>query len=369
LTRRTLLSSLSPIFLAGCGRKLAPRYLGWLFVASAGERGVAVADLAEFRRATTIPLFQTPGQVLLSGNRVFVTCPEAHSIGVIDPTLLKVAGRIGVPGNIVAAAVLPGTGALAVLIQQPPLLLLLDSGSGGVTKKIALPRVPLGFDITDTMAAVTSAGSVVRVSLTDGHVLGSTTVGGDGGAIRFRANGETILVGLPDAKEVVTIDAATGALLARLPMPFAPARFCFNEDGGQMFVTGTEGDAIAIVDPYQNQLDETFVGGSTPYGMAVGNSGGQSLLLVTNRGSGDLTIFDIQNRRLASSIHVGGVPGEVLITPDGEYALVIGRDSGDVAVVRLTTVLDRSIRTKPLFTVFATGAAPRSAAIVPTHQL
>ncbi|MDP9170751.1 MAG: hypothetical protein M3N54_09050, partial [Acidobacteriota bacterium] len=153
------------------------------------------------------------------------------------------------------------------------------------------------------------------------------------------------------------------------PMPFAPARFCFNEDGGQMFVTGSDGDAIVIVDTFQNQLDETFIAGSKPYGMAVGTSGDQSLLLVTNPGSGDLSIFDVDTRRLASSVHVGGNPGEVLITPGGEYALVIGRDSGDVAVVRLSTVLNRQIRTKPLFTMFPTGANPQSAAIVPSGQL
>jgi DNA-binding beta-propeller fold protein YncE len=62
---------------------------------------------------------------------------------------------------------------------------------------------------------------------------------------------------------------------------------------------------------------------------------------------------------------VGENPGDVLLTPDGEYALVIDRRTGNVSVVRITTVLDRKVRTKPLFTVFPTAADARSAIIVP----
>jgi YVTN family beta-propeller protein len=237
-----------------------------------------------------------------------------------------------------------------------------------VTKKFALPPGPLGLDVTDTMAAVTMGplNAVVRVSLAGG-VDGTTAIGSRCGAVCFRRDGETILVAAPDAKEIVTIDTATGDLLARLPLSFAPARLCPNGDGGQMFVTGTDGDAIAIVDPFQNQVEQTIIAGSRPFGMAVSTIDGQELLFVTNPGSGDLSIFDVETRRLAASVHVGGNPGDVLLTPDGEYALAINRDSGDVAVVRVRTVLVRETRTKPLFTFFPMAARPQSAAIIPAE--
>jgi hypothetical protein len=43
------------------------------------------------------------------------------------------------------------------------------------------------------------------------------------------------------------------------------------------------------------------------------------------------------------------------------------QDSGDVAVVRVRSVLARDMKTKPLFTFFPTAARPQSAAIVPTE--
>lgn len=342
-------------------------------MASAAQRGIAVADLARFRRVTTIPLDQTPGQVLRAATQVFVTCPEAHALCEIDPVKLRAAGRIDLPGRIAAAAVTPDGASIAVLVDQPAALLLIHAAKRRVAKRIALPHAPAGLDVTGALAAVTSASqdAVMRVSLDAGKLAGVTGIGGGCGPIRFRMDGKTILVGAQRTRQVVTLDALSGSVLARLPLPFAPERFCFidteDDRGGQMFVTGTGEDAIAIVEPYQNQVDQTIVAGRNPFGMAFGVSGSRNLLFVTNPGSGDLTIFDVDTRQLAASVHVGGNPGEVLLTPNGEYALAINRDSGDVAVVRISTVLNRGIEmaAKPLLTVFATGAGPQSAAIIP----
>jgi DNA-binding beta-propeller fold protein YncE len=245
-------------------------------------------------------------------------------------------------------------------------LWLIDPATKRVLRRVALPASPAGFDVTQTMAAIAGAGNngIIRVALRDGAIRGLTERGFACGAIRFRNDGKTILAGAASAKELVTLDANSGTLLARLPLPFVPARFCFNADGGQMFVTGGE-DEIAIVSPYQSEVDQTIVAGRSPFAMAV--SASRDLLLVTNPPSGDLTILDIETRRLAASVHIGGDPGELALTPDGEYALVVGRNSGDVSVVRLSTVLDHKIKTKPLFTGFAMAANPRSGIIVPTE--
>jgi YVTN family beta-propeller protein len=123
-----------------------------------------------------------------------------------------------------------------------------------------------------------------------------------------------------------------------------------------------------IVNPYQNEVDQTILAGRTPGAMAVSQ---QNLLFVANTGSGDLTILDIDNRQLAASVHVGGNPGEILLTPDGEYAMSVDPASGTVSVVRIFTALNNSQVAlvarppKPLFTVFQTAADARSAIIVP----
>jgi YVTN family beta-propeller protein len=367
VSRRTLLAA--TLAAAGCGRDLARRYFGWLFIASAAEKALAIADLSQFRRVTSIPLPSTPAQVFRIGKKVFATCPDEHTLCQIDSEGFRIVAKTAFPGRIVSAAVYPNGTRIAVVTDQPAALHLVDPLTSRITHRTALPAAPSSLDATDDIAAITtaSANSVIRVSLSDGAIAGVTDLGLRAGVIRLHRGAGLILIGASDRNQIVTVDSDTGALLARLPLAFTPARFCFNADGGQMFVTGTTGDMIAICSPYQSEVEQTIAAGRTPYGMAVGSG----LLFITNVDSGDLTIFDIDTRSHKATVHVGGKPGDVLLTPDGEYALTIDRESGDVAVVRIKTALDRkdgegaAPMVKPLFTIFPTGPAPRSAVIVP----
>ncbi len=94
-------------FASACGRKLAKRYQGWLYVASGSERCLAIADLAEFRRLSTIPLPQAPDFLFASQTRVFAASREGASLFEIDPMQARMVGRIGLPGMPVTARLLP----------------------------------------------------------------------------------------------------------------------------------------------------------------------------------------------------------------------------------------------------------------------
>jgi YVTN family beta-propeller protein len=272
-------------------------------------------------------------------------------------------------GNPVAARLLPDADTALVLTDEPAALLRVDLVKRRVTARLALPGTPGDLDVNGQLAATTipARSSVVRISTPEPKLAGTTDVGVPCGAIRFRRDGKTILAGSVSARQIVTLDAPSGRFLARLPLPVAPSRFCFNGNGGQMFVTGTGEDVVAIVSPFQNQVAETILAGRTPYAMAVSER--RNMLFVTNPGSGDLTIVDIESRAVSASVHVGETPGDVLLTPGGEYALVVDQRSGNVSVVRIATVLDHKPKTNsppsPLFTVFPTAADARSAIIVP----
>ncbi len=348
-----------------------------MFVASGSARGVAVANLADFRRMETIPLPHAPDQLLAGSDRVYSLSREGSELIEIDPAKLAVTGRIALPGNPATARFTADRRFLLIALDSPAALVAVDPANRRIAGRVTLPGPPTDLDVSQTMAAVAVPGrhSVVRIGTDPASLklLGSTEAGVACQILRFRNDGLTILAGSAEARQVVTLDAASGMLLARLPLPIAASRFCFNPDGGQMFVTGEGQDSVAIVSPYQNEVGETMLAGRTPEAMAV--SAARNLLFVTNRESGDLTILNIDTRELAASVHVGGMPGELLLTPDGEYALVLDRGTGNVAVVRLDTVLERNgdvpaaakaLRTKPLFTTFATAGDARSALIVPS---
>ena len=366
VTRRTLLLSAG---LAACSRKLAPRYQGWLFVASETDKGIVVADLAEFKRVVTIPLGELPGEIFVSAAGVFVTCPEARLVVQIDVARLRVQRRISLPGRIISAGLVGRSPLLAVLAGHPATLLMLDLASGKIAAKAAVPSVdaptslPTSLATSANMIAIAAGNRIVRFLPGSTAPAGETDIGTRPGPMLFRNDGKTILAAAAETREIVALDAASGGLLSRLPVAVAPRHMCFNADGGQMFVTGSGLDAVVIVNPYQNEIDQTVSAGHEPQDLAV--QAEQGVLLVANTSSGNLTLLDIDTRRLAATVTVGGHPGRILVTPGGEYALAVSRDSGDVSVIRMATVLDRKLRTKPVFTVFPTGARPQSAVIVP----
>lgn len=365
-SRRTLFSSvpLSAALISACSHKKAARYQGWLLVASGTEKEIAVANLASFRRVASIPLPCAADQMFQAERSVFALCRDSQAIVEIDVEDFRFKGKIGLPGKPLAVRLEPQAKTALVLTDAAPALLRIDLGSKRILSRLPLPASPADLDLNGDLAAITipSRNSILRVSVS-GMTAATSDVGAACTAVLFRRDGKTILAAAASAREVVAIDARSGLLLTRLPLPVSPSRFCFNANGGQMFVTGTGEDALAIVKPFQNEVDQTILAGRTPYAMAVSDS--RDLLFVTNPASGDLTILDIETRGVSASVHVGENPGEVLLTPDGEYALVVDQRSGNVAVVRITTVLDRKVKTKPLFTVFPTAADARSALIVP----
>ena len=261
MTRRALLAALAA---TACGRKRAARYQGWLFVASRGERGIAVADLAQFQRATSIPLPHSPDDLFLARQRVFATSREGSELFEIDPGQFRVSGRIPLPGKPLATRVLPGGGLAMLLTDEPPAVMLVDLETRRVSARLPLEAAPGDADLAEGVAVLTIPGrnSIVRILLPNLKIAGETEVGGACGTVRFRKDGRTILAGVPAVREIVTLDAGTGRLLTRLPLPISPLRFCFNADGGQMFVTGTGEDSLAIVYPYKNEVDQTILGGT-----------------------------------------------------------------------------------------------------------
>jgi YVTN family beta-propeller protein len=186
--------------------------------------------------------------------------------------------------------------------------------------------------------------------------------------ICFRPDGRLVLAGDPEGQMLAIADPASGQLMVKLPLPLKPRRYCYKSDGGQLFITGDGMDAVSIVSPYQTEVYETILAGRAPAGMATPRPDPNlpEYLFVTNSGSGDLTVINVFDRRVVARIPVGQDPQDVVITPDNQYALVLNRKSGDVAVIRVPSIGawgNHKNKTAALFTMIPVGARPVSATI------
>jgi YVTN family beta-propeller protein len=145
-------------------------------------------------------------------------------------------------------------------------------------------------------------------------------------------------------------------------MPVRPDYLCVNNDGGQLFVTGDGGDAVAVVYPYHTpEVAKTVLAGHAPGAMAVSDK----LLFVASPQSGDVSILDISTVKLVAVVQTGTDPCFVTVTPDNQYALVLNRKSGDVAVLRVANIKPNLYRSAGLLTVIPVGSKPVSAVVRP----
>ena len=126
-------------------------------------------------------------------------------------------------------------------------------------------------------------------------------------------------------------------------------------------MTGEGRDVVVVVYPYYvPEVAETILAGSRPG--AMGCSG--THLFVTNPAAGDVSIVNVERRRVVAVASVGAEPGHVTITPDGEYALVLNRKSGDMAVLRIAGLQPDRRKTAALFTLIPVGSKPVSAVVM-----
>jgi DNA-binding beta-propeller fold protein YncE len=159
---------------------------------------------------------------------------------------------------------------------------------------------------------------------------------------------------------LTVLDAKSGRVVVHLPLSLRPDQFSFHPDGGQLYISGEGRDAVAVVYPYfVPEVAETVLAGSRPGPMAASTTH----LFVTNPSAGDVTILNIDTRKVVAVAAVGADPGYVTITPDLEYALVLNRQSGDMAVIRVAGLQPDRRKSAALFTMIPVGSKPVSAVV------
>ena len=358
---------------ASCGRKRSPRYQGYALIANHDSRSIAVIDLSRFQILKEIPLNTAPSWVVAvpSRSRAYVLSADSPMMDVINLDNLLLEGRVALGGKPQAVRLSEDERSLWTVLREPDALVQFETASGSRGARVPLPGRGADLDVSRGQVAIAFPDhrSVSRYAIESGNLQTSPPLPAAPYLIRLRADGKVLLTGNTDDHSLTAIDCVSMHPMVVLPLAVAPRHFCFNSDGGQLFVTGDGMDAVVIVSPYQTEVNATILAGHTPASMAVTSKGTQ-YLFVGNPQSGDVTVISIEDRKVLAQIPVGQQPGVLMVTPDNEYVLALNEQSGDVAVIRLlnirqANVISRHSRTAPLFTLIAVGAKPVSAAICP----
>jgi YVTN family beta-propeller protein len=369
IARRSFFALPAYALLTACSRrKRGPGFRGYAFVANEEGNTIAAVDLEAMAVARQIPLGGAPTSVIAAAKRPFVyaLAGATGTIHEIALDRLSATRKLAVASSAVGMQMAPNDSVLYVLAREPRSLIRVNPVTMNEDFKLALPEEPVDFALSpDHKTAAISLKTNVRLVDLEARKLGASAGMGDFGAVRFLTDGSILIAADRGERRLSFYDlspsnGAASPLITHLPLAVRPDNLCFNSDGGQLFVTGEGLDAVVIVYPYRTpEVAETVLVGPNPGAMAAS----QAFLFVANSSAGNVSILEINSRKVAAVVSVGSDPGFIAVTPDDQYALVLNRQSGDVSVLRVATITKNRERRASLLTVIPVGSKPVSAAV------
>ncbi|HVO97943.1 MAG TPA: hypothetical protein VMT15_07740 [Bryobacteraceae bacterium] len=363
ISRRALFAL--PLAAACTSRKAGFR--GYAFIANEEGHAVAAVDLHALAVAKLIPLDAAPADVVALHTKplVYALTPENGSVQEIQADRLRFSRKLAAGAAAVSMRLSPDERAIYVLTREPKALVRIALDKFMVDWKLPLAEDPRDFALSadGKMAAVSADQSVRLVDLAARKLGGPLGPPAEIGAVRFLSDSRTMVAANRGDRLLSVYDVASSKLIADLPIAVRPDHLCFSNDGGQLFVTGEGVDGVVIVYPYHTpEVGQTVLAGHAPGAMAASDS----FLFIASPESGRVVILNIATQKVIAVLNVGDDPGFVAVTPDDQYALVLNRKSGDVAVLRVDLIAPNRYkeRAAKLLTVIPVGSRPVSAAIM-----
>lgn len=371
ISRRTILGGAA--LLAACNKQPGAGYPGFAFVATAGSPAVAAVDLMAFAVKSRVELPSAPSALIRHPDqrreRIFALAPKSMTLEEIDTKARRRVRGVKLPGAPVS--VVARDGRIWCLIKEPALLAAVDPEKLTIGGSVPLPDAPVAFDLA-------AQGGQAAVSLEDGTVVlvdpGARKVSpaihleGALGGVRFRSDGKLVMVAEREMHRLAFIETSSRELMTQLPLALSPDHLCMTPDGGQLFLTGQGSDAVVIAYVYRTEIAQTSLSGRRPSNMAISTQpetpSVANFLFVANPEAGSVTVFNVATQKVVAVTGVGMDPGPIVVTPDQQYALVLNRASGDVAVIRIAAITPGRAKSAPLFTMIPVGEKPVAAVIV-----
>ncbi|MBV9403875.1 MAG: hypothetical protein JO211_00915, partial [Acidobacteriaceae bacterium] len=246
-----------------------------------------------------------------------------------------------------------------------------DATSLQVVRRNKMDGEPIDMDVGQGGYVAVSTGSHGAVELfalsTGQHWRAQMS--GKVGAVRFRGDGQLLLVANLHDRSISVLSVPALQLVAELPLAMDPENLCFNSDQGQLFVSGQGMDGVAIVFPYGVlEVEQTVLAGRDPGVMAC--SANPAYLFVGSNSGSDICILDINRRKVIGIVDAGYQPTYITTTPDSQYALVLDASAGVLAVIHISVIRAdfKAVSSKSgasLFTMLSVGDKPVHVAVVP----
>ena len=294
--------------------------------------GTAVADSWTVTRKVRTGSMPWSVTVSADGTNLWVSMvglKDRDNVWRYDAETLEVEAKSSFPGHAVESKLIANDERLLVTNSRKNLLMVLESSTLKVLRRIATDRTPKDFDVDTKKGLVFvanyGAGTLSAIRLDDGrashvktgrHARGATLAPSgdevyvmnfgarsvsvvDTATLEVRARittcknprhavviGQNLLVTCYGARHVAIIDRATRKVQRNLLVGKGPKTITLSPDGSFAVTANEKGNSISIIDTRTWQVTTIPLPASKPCGVAIAPSGTQ--IYVTARGSHQL---------------------------------------------------------------------------------
>ncbi len=241
--------------------------------------GIAVIDLRQGRVMKTLKSGSDPESFDLSADErfLYVANEDASLTSIVEVSSGAVLHRLQVGGEPEGVATCPDGSCVYVTSEQDAEVSVIDTALQTVTAKIKTGKRPR---------------SVV-----------------------FSADGARAFISNELGASVSIVDARKQVLVGEIPISMPGARpmgLALSSDQTTLFVTTGRGGSVVLVDPVQGAVKGQIAAvGSRPWGVAIGPTGRK--LYTANGPSNDVSVLDVEHRRLLKRIPVGRSPWGIAV--------------------------------------------------------
>lgn len=303
-----------------------PKPATMLYVTNSGSGDVTVIDLATLKVVGDIKVGAAVhgAAVEADGRKVFTTIESNNTLRVIDTATNKIEATIKLTGRPNQCAVTPDGKYVAVPIRDGNSVDIVSVAQRKVVKTLPVKMPHNCFDAgSNQYIFVSSMGSdeIDRIDLGAMEYAGKTPVGGVPRPYVVRSDGRTMYVALSDLHGFAIVDVTGKNPIQKFrmpaknptprPHPFEPINtlthgLALTPDETELWVTSLLDDCVYVYNVAENKIVASVATGEAPNWVTFSPDG--KYCCVSNPGSNDCSIIDVETRREVARLKVGQVP-------------------------------------------------------------
>jgi YVTN family beta-propeller protein len=203
--------------------------------------------------------------------------------------------------------------------------------------------VALCATVTHGSFAQERAGNSTDVStnLPRVQVVAQIPVGNSPTSIVVSPDSQYVYVGNWNDYSVSIIRAGANVVTSTISTQVCPQSMAVTPNGDTLYVTDTCGNRLAVIDTASDRLLGYVEVGNTPWALAMSPAAKHQVpkLYVSNYSDGTISIINTDTNKVTGRpIKVGGLPQELLFSPDGKYLYLYGANPTRYGLGRINVV-------------------------------